>query len=376
MSVTFVSAIVLASNLFTSRKDVLSKSIQILLKITNYLFYLIFLEAIINTIMSVLWRQTSIPVTVCFYLDVVLVVLLSLPMLYKLVIFEDNVVLRAISIFLFYYLIYLVPGNFKLGNTWFPDYSPVTLIAFILETSLVIFAMHKWGYRFPRLKLNKNINYWWLVFLVIPRFLVMGFSAGSWSRLLSAPLVVRLAVPQDMKGIVATITYVSFTILMTCFKEELIFRYLFLAQLFENQHGNIRKRVLKSALISSLLFGAWHLQNFNYQPVLSTLLQAFSAFAMGMVFSLICLYTGTIWITVIMHSVFDLFIVDKVISVSPLQSQPNAFMTEFMLLISVIQIGVTLIVIYKINSGPFEQTLHDNQFSGTSKIVGIGYQPK
>ncbi|MCH4163675.1 MAG: CPBP family intramembrane metalloprotease [Lentilactobacillus diolivorans] len=362
IALVFISALIIASNYFANRSDIVSKSIQIILKIVNYLFYIYFLTMIINAILEIVWRQTQISPTVFFYLGIILLATLSVPLLSKLVISEENNILRMIGIFLFYYMIITTPLTLKIGRTWFPDLALVTLLSFIFGSALVIFAMRKWGYRFPRFKINHNVNYWWLAGLILPSFLFMGFSVGSWTRLLSTPFTINLIAPFPEKSVLPVVFYVICTILMTCFKEELIFRYLFLAQLLNIQKGNSKRKVLKSVLISSLLFGLWHLKNLNHQPLFSTLLQTLAAFALGMIFSLVCLYTGTIWITVIMHSIFDLFMIDRAIPISPFQAQPNAFFVEYIILAAIIEIGLVLFILNKINLEPFEQTIRENRF--------------
>lgn len=39
IALVFISALIIASNYFANRSDIVSKSIQIILKIVNYLFY-------------------------------------------------------------------------------------------------------------------------------------------------------------------------------------------------------------------------------------------------------------------------------------------------------------------------------------------------
>lgn len=143
IALVFISALIIASNYFANRSDIVSKSIQIILKIVNYLFYIYFLTMIINAILEIVWRQTQISPTVFFYLGIILLATLSVPLLSKLVISEENNILRMIGIFLFYYMIITTPLTLKIGRTWFPDLALVTLLSFIFGSALVIFAMRK-----------------------------------------------------------------------------------------------------------------------------------------------------------------------------------------------------------------------------------------
>ncbi|EHL95290.1 CAAX amino terminal protease family protein [Lentilactobacillus parafarraginis F0439] len=173
----------------------------------------------------------------------------------------------------------------------------------------------------------------------------------------------KLVSVSDMKGVLLTGVYIAFTVLTVCFKEELIFRYLFLSQILNMVTGTPKVKILKSVLLTAFLFALWHLQNFTYQPVLGTIMQATAAFAMGMAFAIICLYTGTIWITVIMHSIFDLFMVDNVSNQSPFSVEPSAFTIEFILITTAIQIVVVLLAIYLVKTASFEQTIRENRLA-------------
>ena len=63
-----------------------------------------------------------------------------------------------------------------------------------------------------------------------------------------------------------------------------------------------------------------------------------------------------------MHSIFDLFMIDRAIPISPFQAQPNAFFVEYIILAAIIEIGLVLFILNKINLEPFEQTIRENRF--------------
>ena len=88
-----------------------------------------------------------------------------------------------------------------------------------------------------------------------------------------------------------------------------------------------------------------------------------------MIFSVICLYTGTIWITVILHSLFDLLLVDATSVQSPFTVSPNSFGVEFVVLTTTIQIIVAVLAIYLTKSGPFEQTIRENRLGSKPRLM-------
>lgn len=95
----------------------------------------------------------------------------------------------------------------------------------------------------------------------------------------------------------------SVSMILVGFLEEVIMRgYLFAA---------LRKDSLREAvLITSLTFGIGHIVNlFTGQATLSTLLQVGYAIAIGLVFALVLVKTGSLWPCIFIHSLMDLLAV-------------------------------------------------------------------
>ncbi|MBU9789146.1 CPBP family intramembrane metalloprotease [Lentilactobacillus sp. IMAU92037] len=344
---------------FWRARNAFRSVVTVSLKLASYTLYSLVLIMVVNALLAIVWQGTHFWAQGLLSLGTILIIGLSLPGFFKLVVNETNPVLRMVSIFFYYLGFGLFPQSLGFGNHYVNDYGAPYWVAFISATLLVIYAMVHWEYQLPKLKFNHHLNYWWLALLIVPRFLVMGMSAGSWSRLFSLPLQIRWVIPND--SLTTATIYVIFTIVTVCFKEELIFRYLFLAQILNAVKGSVRTRILKTTLITATLFAAWHLHHIFYQPLATTSLQILAAFGMGVVFAIIYLYIGTIWVTVIMHSIFDLFSVDMAGSVTPFVSQPTSFLVEFIVITTAIQVVLGLIAIYTMKTGPFEQTIRANQ---------------
>ena len=89
------------------------------------------------------------------------------------------------------------------------------------------------------------------------------------------------------------IGFVLIIALKAGFFEEYVFRGFFLKLAFQD---GIRfsKHVLEGGFLSSLLFGLARLENLTHQPLDATLVQVYSASAIGIFFATIHLRTGSL----------------------------------------------------------------------------------
>lgn len=86
--------------------------------------------------------------------------------------------------------------------------------------------------------------------------------------------------------------------------EESLFRFGLLGVLLYALQ-NIKSKVPTAIIISAVLFGLAHLLNLSGQNLGITLLQVVSAFGTGLFFACIYLYTGQLWLTMLMHFLID-----------------------------------------------------------------------
>ena len=85
--------------------------------------------------------------------------------------------------------------------------------------------------------------------------------------------------------------------------EEIIFRWLIFYGLM------IILPISWSITISSVLFGLWHIKNYKWQTKKQTLYQViYTGIVFGPIASIVTLWSGTIWIAVIIHYLNNLFI--------------------------------------------------------------------
>lgn len=167
---------------------------------------------------------------------------------------------------------------------------------FILVTTL----MRGWHLSWPGLKphWHSDISVWVIIFLVAFDLVFTFWNAfnnpSKWWGLLtqynfSGIRVDRLLTMQAAAAGIA---------------EETLFRFgilgVLLAGLRHSDH-----RVPASILISATLFGLIHFTNVSAQQWDTTTIQVLGAFGTGLFFSCVYLYTGQLWMTMLMHFLVD-----------------------------------------------------------------------
>ena len=101
----------------------------------------------------------------------------------------------------------------------------------------------------------------------------------------------------------------SFTSISTAiyagFIEELIFRGILIAPMLRKEQS--RESVYKALIISSVVFGLIHGTNaIGGAPIDSSIMQVVTASLLGIVFGVVFLCTGNLWLSVILHTVHDI----------------------------------------------------------------------
>jgi uncharacterized protein len=91
------------------------------------------------------------------------------------------------------------------------------------------------------------------------------------------------------------------------FFEEIIFRGMILVFLLDKLKEE-KNGVMISIILSSLIFGFIHVLNiFNGASVNSTMLQIGYSFLVGMMWAVLFLKTGNLWLTMLLHATFNFF---------------------------------------------------------------------
>lgn len=87
--------------------------------------------------------------------------------------------------------------------------------------------------------------------------------------------------------------------------EELLFRGT-LAELLLRHFGRTKNGIIKSVIVSGILFGCAHLTNLGGAQTAGVLVQCVLAGMMGMTFAAIYFRSGNLWVTVLLHAFIDL----------------------------------------------------------------------
>lgn len=155
---------------------------------------------------------------------------------------------------------------------------------------LIMTTMRAWKLSWPGLKPHWSGDFNWLIFLslVLIDLLMTFLNVGG--------------LPQPSRA--------NWQLTLTAFEaavaEETLFRFAILGVLFYAWR-NLRQRLPYALVTSSILFGLMHLTNVAEQSWDVTVYQAVATAGIGLFFAVAYVYTGQLWLTIVMHGLFDWF---------------------------------------------------------------------
>lgn len=126
--------------------------------------------------------------------------------------------------------------------------------------------------------------------------------------------------------------------------EEVLFRGVILNSMI-NKWGYTKTGIIKSVILSSLIFGLCHLVNLLWYPtiIIGTATQVIYTFLNGILFASIYIRCKNIWSVIILHSVCDwLSMVSDIYHQAPVSAVPVDTSVVSMLIISMIYIPFAL----------------------------------
>lgn len=140
--------------------------------------------------------------------------------------------------------------------------------------------------------LAKGILLGWLMIIYSVENMYIAKSQVNWEEALS---------PQLWDYIFYTIYIISIALF-----EEAIMRGVVLNKMM-NKWGHSKLGIYMVAIMSSLIFGLWHLINLVDAPwlLVTTGAQVIYAFFIGVFFAAIYLRTKNLWVTIILHAIVD-----------------------------------------------------------------------
>lgn len=190
------------------------------------------------------------------------------------------------------------------GNKFFNTILSTGLRAAFAYTIWACFLARGWGYNFDfNLKFKKSINFsdGVLAFLIIFGIVDIIWNAfGGYGNNLFSVLFSYHADPMKF-------TLNSFSQAAEAGIMEEMNRYLVIIVLLYALRKN-KWQVPVTIFISALFFGLLHFANFGWQKLAPTIAQVTFAFGIGLFFAVVYLYTGKLWLTMLMHFFVDFLI--------------------------------------------------------------------
>lgn len=272
-----------------------------LILIFNFLTY---------TTVSMLNLMVKPLVLVSSIVGIVLLLLVDIPVVVVNFPVVKNWFMRLFMIFILY-LNYSYNVNRFLGTSGVIKAIIRSGVIIALATFILAFFITRaWQLKFQwNLKLGKSKSFQWLALILLLIFSVWFAFFNSFVTL--APSLADLLYFRqwDLSTFEVTLNSVLAAIEAGIFEETL--RYLNLVILLVAMR-NFKYRMIFAIVISSILFSLSHLGNLGISTFLikfdleTTLQQVVYTFGAGMLFAVIYLYTGKLWLSISIHGLVDL----------------------------------------------------------------------
>lgn len=285
-------------------------SIKIASQWLGSLTLILIFNFLIYTTTSMLNLMVKPLVLVSSIVGVVLLLLVDIPVVVVNFPVVKNWFMRLFMIFILY-LNYSYNVNRFLGTSGVIKAIIRSGVIIALATFILAFFITRaWQLKFQwNLKLGKSKNFQWLALILLLTFSVWFAFFNSFVTL--APSLADLLCfwQWDFSTFEVTLNSVLAAIEAGIFEETL--RYLNLVILLVAMR-NFKYRMIFAIVISSILFSLSHLGNLGISTFLikfdleTTLQQVIYTFGAGMLFAVIYLYTGKLWLSISIHGLVDL----------------------------------------------------------------------
>lgn len=285
-------------------------SIKIASQWLGSLTLILIFNFLIYTTTSMLNLMVKPLVLVSSIVGIVLLLLVDIPVVVVNFPVVKNWFMRLFMIFILY-LNYSYNVNRFLGTSGVIKAIIRSGVIIALATFILAFFITRaWQLKFQwNLKLGKSKNFQWLALILLLTFSVWFAFFNSFVTL--APSLADLLCfwQWDFSTFEVTLNSVLAAIEAGIFEEML--RYLNLVILLVAMR-NFKYRMIFAIVISSILFSLSHLGNLGISTFLikfdleTTLQQVVYTFGAGMLFAVIYLYTGKLWLSISIHGLVDL----------------------------------------------------------------------
>lgn len=210
---------------------------------------------------------------------------------------------RMIAFAILETVIFSGTGTWKMvGHPYLASFTSSGLMAAISFFIVACCIAYAWGYRLnPNLKFKKSNNFSWIVLGVLIIFAIVDVIwndfGGDTEDLLSLLTVYDFSGPFHF-------TFNALTNALEAGILEEIGRYLCIIVLLEWLPKN-SYQIMGLIFISALLFGGVHFINLKIQSVGDTTAQAIMAVGGGLLYGILYLYSGKIWLSILAHFSYD-----------------------------------------------------------------------
>ncbi|MBD5429004.1 CPBP family intramembrane glutamic endopeptidase [Lactobacillus sp.] len=211
------------------------------------------------------------------------------PFAYVIAAKAKNLFLRLIFIYSQYFIIGFIVSS---KNSVLLHSNVLQAVAYLI---FVVLLMHLWGAAGPDVKSNKKENALVIIVLI---FIILFYAFINASN--------NLDTFQELIKDISKDNVINFwESIRAGIGEEITIRYAVAVCLLWIFSKSVHRLVF-AILGSSIIFGLSHLVNLtNSQALEATIYQVLNAFAIGLIFMTIFLYTGKIWVTMLLHFIID-----------------------------------------------------------------------
>ena len=237
--------------------------------------------------------------------------------------------------FLRLFMIFILYLNYSYNVNRFLDTSDMIKkivgsgVVIALATFILAFFITKaWRLKFQwNLKFEKSRNFQWVILVLLLIFSVWFSFFNSFVSLVPSLTDLLSFWRWDLSTFEVTVNSVLAAVEAGILEETL--RYLNLLILLVAMR-NFKYRMISAVVISSILFSLSHLGNlglsifFTKFDLETTLQQVVYTFGAGMLFAVIYLYTGKLWLSMLIHGLLDLI----ALSETPLTKIVNPLITN------------------------------------------------
>ena len=236
---------------------------------------------------------------------------------------------QIITLLLFASLIVSLPEILTMdSHSWLQVLNTTGITGSICFVISSIVVMKSWHYQNPSLRISPRAKYSVLAVIfifIIADCLINAFNdADNLGQLLTRwdfHITTKHVTQYICQGIEAGVA------------EEWLMRFCVLSILLKI-FKNSKNQILLAVLLNGLLFGSIHLTNALMQPFSATILQIINAFAAGIVFAAVYLYTGSFLVNMGYHAVYD--ILAFLATGSTVMTVPHIFDWEYLFIATLI----------------------------------------